>query len=108
MVTTREMSIFRLHGRKTETWDLRGATVEQRFEYNYTNEELTRDIVPRIQGLAEQPVAEVHVMFNNIHHGYGPSNAQNLVALLRQLDLGVVMPSETVVESPAQNQLSFE
>jgi uncharacterized protein YecE (DUF72 family) len=108
MVTTRDISVFRLHGRKTATWDLRGATVEQRFDYNYSSEDLEADIAPRILKLAQEPVAEVHVMFNNIHHGYGPSNAQNLIALLRQLEMDVVMPSDARDRGPTQSQLSFE
>jgi uncharacterized protein YecE (DUF72 family) len=70
---------------------------------------LARDIVPRIQEIAALPVKEIHVMFNNIHHGYGPSNAKNLVDLLRQLDLPVVAPTlDDILEDDSDDQLSFE
>lgn len=90
LVTAPDMSVFRLHGRKLETWDLRGATVEERFDYDYSSEELSKEIAPRVAEIAARPVREVHVMFNNIHHGYGVSDARNLIDILKQLDLPVV------------------
>lgn len=108
MVTNNDITVLRLHGRKKSAWDLRGATVEQRFDYDYAPDELASDIVPRIERLARENVREIHVMFNNIHHGYGPSNAKNLLDLLRQLDLPVVPAPEGVSAGPVNGQLSFE
>ena len=103
LVTTREISVMRLHGRKTSAWDVRGATVEERFDYDYSTDEMSNEIAPRVRDLSEQNVQEIHVMFNNVHHGYGPSNAKNLADLLRQLDMPVVMPT-----AETSGQLSFE
>lgn len=94
LVTASDMSVFRLHGRKKEMWDVRGATVEDRFDYDYSDEELTREIAPRVTTVAAQPVKEIHVMFNNVHHGYGVSNAAGLMTLLKQLQLPVVTSEE--------------
>jgi len=96
LITASDMSVFRLHGRKAEMWDVRGAKVEERFDYDYSDEELSREIAPRVSDVASQPVKEVHVMFNNIHHGYGPSNALRLMSLLRQLELPLVTPEESL------------
>jgi uncharacterized protein YecE (DUF72 family) len=95
LITSSDMSVFRLHGRKKAMWDVRGATVEERFDYNYSTEELEEEIAPRVQNVAEQPIKEVYVMFNNIHHGYGPSNAASLMEILRQLNLPVATPERT-------------
>jgi uncharacterized protein YecE (DUF72 family) len=81
-VTTREMAVLRLHGRKADTWDARNVPVSERFDYNYSEAELKEQIAPRVQSLA-QSADEVNVMFNNVHNGYGVSNAQLLLTALR-------------------------
>lgn len=94
LVTASDMSVFRLHGRKTEMWDVRGATVEERFDYDYSDEELEEEIAPRVKQVAQQPVQEVYVMFNNVHHGYGPKDASKLLDILKRLQLPVVTAEE--------------
>jgi uncharacterized protein YecE (DUF72 family) len=91
LITTSDLSVFRLHGRNTEKWDVRRASVGEKFDYEYSDEELS-DIAPRVEQVASQPVKEVHVMFNNVHHGYGPRDASRLIALLKQIQLSVVEP----------------
>jgi uncharacterized protein YecE (DUF72 family) len=90
-VTAPEMAVLRLHGRKAETWDLRGVSVEERFDYDYSNEELKNDVAPRVRNLASK-VEEVHVMFNNVHHAYGPSDAKDLVTMLQDMNVPVALP----------------
>lgn len=94
LVTTPDTSVFRLHGRKKEMWDVRGATVQERFDYDYSGEELSGEIAPRVQHVASEPVKEVHVMFNTVHHGYGPADAANLIEILKQMELPVVTAEE--------------
>ncbi|MBI2843784.1 MAG: DUF72 domain-containing protein [Armatimonadetes bacterium] len=107
LVTARDMSVFRLHGRKKETWDLRGATVEERFDYDYSSEELSDEIAPRVQHVASQPVQEIHVMFNNVHHGYGPSDASKLIEILKQLEMPLVEPQSASQPLGSQRSLAF-
>ena len=90
LVTSSDMSVFRLHGRKKDMWDVRGAAVEERFDYDYSIEELSQEIAPRVQQVASEPVKEMHVMFNNVHHGYGPADAADLIEILKHLGLPVV------------------
>ena len=53
-VTSPDMSVLRLHGRKAETWDLRGISVEERFDYDYSEDELKRRNCPARSGSYRQ------------------------------------------------------
>jgi uncharacterized protein YecE (DUF72 family) len=76
-VTSADLAVVRLHGH-SEKWASKD--IQERFDYCYTEAELTEWAV-RIRGLARG--AEVtHVVFNNTYRGYGQVNAQQLSALL--------------------------
>jgi uncharacterized protein YecE (DUF72 family) len=92
-VTDPEMAVMRLHGRKAETWNMRGVSVEERFDYDYTKDELSQEIAPRVLDLSKK-ANETHVMFNNVHHAYGPSDARDLIDILQGLGVPVVTPQE--------------
>ncbi|MBI4329433.1 MAG: DUF72 domain-containing protein [Chloroflexi bacterium] len=77
---TAEIAIVRFHGRNREDWERKGATVQEKFRYLYTPEELG-EWVPRIRRLAEQ-AREVHVLFSNCYGSYAPTNAQQIQAML--------------------------
>ena len=79
-VTSRRLAVLRLHGRRTDTWEKRGATVQERFRYLYEPEELA-PWVPRIEEVAGES-ANVHVVFNNCYGNYGTTNALELAGLL--------------------------
>ena len=79
--TTAQLAIFRLHGRNTATWNVRGQTAaSDRFNYDYGEAELA-SFVPDLRALAQQ-VEFVHVVFNNNHEDQGQRNAQTLQAML--------------------------
>lgn len=80
-VPTRRLAVLRMHGRRVETWERRGASVLERFRYLYDRSELaswTRRIV-EIAGQAER----VHVVFNNCYGNYGTTNALELAGMVQ-------------------------
>jgi len=62
-VTSPKLSVFRLHGRNRGTWYARTETTGQRFDYQYSQQEL-EGFLPVIERLAEK-TGEVHVLMNN-------------------------------------------
>ena len=54
---------MRLHGRNAETWNIRGRSAAERFDYLYSDDEL-REWVEPLEELAGQ-AEELYVMFNN-------------------------------------------
>ena len=84
VATHPRLSIVRLHGRRTETWETPVSVVSERYRYRYSIDELT-DFVPPIVDVAKQ-VQGVHVVFNNCHADYGTSNADEIAAIIRRRD----------------------
>jgi uncharacterized protein YecE (DUF72 family) len=74
-----KLAYLRLHGRN-EAGYIRGRTVAERFDYDYTAEDLI-GIAERVQGLAGQ-ASEVHIAFNNNRSHYAPRAAAALKPLL--------------------------
>jgi uncharacterized protein YecE (DUF72 family) len=79
-VTTADLAIVRLHGRRSELWGAREATVLEKYRYLYDADELA-EWLPTILELAEQ-AERVHVVFNNCYANYGTTNAAELAALI--------------------------
>ena len=77
---TAEIGLVRFHGRNAAMWERRGATVGERFDYLYSEEEL-REWVSPIRHLAEQ-AQEVHVLMNNCVQDKAVVNADQLRAML--------------------------
>lgn len=77
---TSDLAVVRFHGRNYETWFKRDISVEERFNYLYSKEELAR-WVPRIESLASQ-TKDVHILMNNCYHDYAVRNARDIVSLL--------------------------
>ncbi|MFP5224944.1 MAG: DUF72 domain-containing protein [Actinomycetota bacterium] len=87
-VTDPELVVFRFHGRNATTWDARGQTAAERFNYLYSEEELAGWVDP-IRTLAEQ-ARHTHVLFNNCYADKGVRNAARLAELV-----GAVQPDRT-------------
>jgi uncharacterized protein YecE (DUF72 family) len=85
-VTTPSLAVLRMHGRRADTWEKRGATVQEKFRYLYSGEELSTWVpkIVEISGEAEQ----VHVVFNNCYGNYGTTNALELAALVGRKEGG--------------------
>ncbi|MDE2092326.1 MAG: DUF72 domain-containing protein [Burkholderiales bacterium] len=76
-------ALLRLHGRNTETWNVKGASAaSDRFNYDYSQAELA-DIAAKVARLALQ-AASTHVVFNNNMEDQGQRNAALLMRLLHR------------------------
>jgi uncharacterized protein YecE (DUF72 family) len=84
VATTSPTAYVRFHGRNAKTWNVRGGSAADRFDYLYEEEELAEWVEPmrELTGRAQQ----VFALFNtNAHrHGVaqGPENARRLAAVL--------------------------
>ena len=77
---TSDIAYVRFHGRNVDTWEKRGATASERFNYYYADQEL-QEWVPRLHTLQEK-TREVYVLFNTNYQDQGPVNARKLAGLL--------------------------
>ena len=98
-VTAPNVALLRMHGRNAEMWNARVKTAADRFDYLYNEEELRRELAPRVQELASE-AREVHVLFNNCHRDYGVRNAREIGEML-----GVVRRQEQGAVSREQGKL---
>jgi uncharacterized protein YecE (DUF72 family) len=80
-VTNTDLAIVRFHGHNVAGWH-KGASVEERFDYLYSPEELRAWVAP-VKRLAEE-AREVHAVFNNCVRNYAVLGAKDLVALLAE------------------------
>lgn len=78
--TAASLSYVRFHGRRAETWEQKGVTVQERTKYLYSDGEL-REWAGNIRDLAGQS-AEVHVLLNTNYEDYAIRNARQLRLLL--------------------------
>lgn len=80
-VTCERLAYLRCHGRNAEGY-MKGRTVAERFDYDYSKKEL-REIAGRAEALAEE-AAETHVMFNNNARELAPKAGRGLRQILGQ------------------------
>jgi uncharacterized protein YecE (DUF72 family) len=76
LAVTSPIAYVRMHGRNAKTWNVRGRSAAERFDYLYSDEELGEWVEP-LQELAGQ-VEQVYVMFNN--NNRSPSRDGGFVA----------------------------
>ena len=81
-ITTPELAIVRLHGRRSELWGAREATVAEKYRYLYAPQEL-EEWLSLILELAEE-AEQVHVVFNNCYANYGTTNALEMAELIER------------------------
>ena len=77
---TSDVSLVRFHGRNRGTWEKRGITPAERFDYLYTEEEL-QEWVPRIRRLASE-TQQLHILFNNCRDDKAVVNARQIGFML--------------------------
>ena len=83
-VTHPTIALLRLHGRNTETWNIKGASdASERFNYDYNAAELAA-LAAHVRRLAAR-VRTTHVVFNNNLEDQGQRNAASLAQLLSAL-----------------------
>ena len=80
-VTRDSLAYMRCHGRNTEGY-LHGRSVAERFDYDYSNDEL-EEIAGRATAL-DSEAEQVHVMFNNNARELAPKAARALRGILGQ------------------------
>lgn len=79
-VTSPDLAIVRFHGRNAATWEAKGLSASQRFNYLYGEEELAERVTD-VRQLARE-AKEVHLIFNNCYANYGTTNARQIAELL--------------------------
>ncbi|MEO8560597.1 MAG: DUF72 domain-containing protein [bacterium] len=79
-VTTPELAMVRLHGRRSATWEAAKVPTVERYRYLYTPAELEA-WVPRIDEASAQ-ARRTTVFLNNCYGNYGTTNARELMARL--------------------------
>jgi uncharacterized protein YecE (DUF72 family) len=98
---THRVAYVRFHGRNWRTWNLKGKTSSERFDWMYDREELEEWVEPLAE-LAGQ-AGEVYALFNNNRYDYAPRSAQLLRGLLDERGL----TATGGVEPPATGQLEL-
>jgi uncharacterized protein YecE (DUF72 family) len=81
-VTSSNLAVVRMHGRRGETWEKPGTPVLERFRYLYDEPEL-KPWVPKIEEIAGES-EQVHVVFNNCYGNYGTTNALEMAKLVER------------------------
>ena len=88
-VTNKDVAYLRLHGRNAKAY-ITGKTVAARFDYDYSENEIT-EVAQRSRKLAKE-AGELHVIFNNNNLDYAPRAALRLRKALGQI---VKTPAQT-------------
>jgi uncharacterized protein YecE (DUF72 family) len=79
VAATADEAVVRFHGRNEKDWE--SGSVQRRFKYLYSPEELA-DWAPRLAGLAAE-AKTTHVLMNNCYRDYAQRNAKELAELLK-------------------------
>lgn len=81
--THMQYSLVRLHGRNSETWNIKGAvSAAERFNYDYPDEQLA-EIAAKVERLAPETFT-THVIMNNNWEDQGQRNAATLLRILEE------------------------
>jgi uncharacterized protein YecE (DUF72 family) len=91
---TGRVAYVRFHGRNVETWNIRGGSAADRFDWLYSEEDLAEWVAP-LARLAEK-ADEVYAMFNNNRDDFAPRSARLLRGLLDEAGL----PATGGIEPP--------
>jgi uncharacterized protein YecE (DUF72 family) len=83
VATTTPLAYVRFHGRNAGTWNTRGGSAAQRFDYTYPEDEL-REWVPPLRELSNR-AEEAYAFFNNNNQTNGVAQAPAGAQLLRRL-----------------------
>lgn len=80
LVTNPRLGLVRFHGKNVAGWQKKGASVQERFDWLYSEEELKAWVEP-VKRLADE-AEDVHALFNNCVRNYAVVNAKGLSVLL--------------------------
>jgi uncharacterized protein YecE (DUF72 family) len=87
----------RMHGRNAKTWNIRGRSAAERFDYLYSEEEL-REWVQPLEELAEQ-AEEAYVMLNNNGRSRAPGGTDGWIS---QAPTNAIMLRQALQEEGAR------
>ena len=76
-----KLAVVRFHGRNARTWYRFAGSSRDRFDWEYSQQELA-EWVPKLQQ-AQREAEQVHVLFNTNRADQGPRNALRLMKQLR-------------------------
>ncbi|MEP7002844.1 MAG: DUF72 domain-containing protein [bacterium] len=79
-VTTSNLAMIRLHGRRSATWEAANVPTVERYRYLYSADELLK-WMPLIESAATEATRTI-VFFNNCYGNYGSTNAREMIARL--------------------------
>ncbi|AIT27461.1 DUF72 domain-containing protein [Bordetella holmesii] len=77
--TNTDLALVRLHGRNAQTWNAAGKASSSRFQYEYSEAELSE----LADGIARLQARRVHVVLNTNYQDQGVNNAARLLRALR-------------------------
>jgi len=77
---TSDIAIIRFHGRDAAIWEKKGTTVQERFNYLYSDDEL-KEWVPKVRELAGK-TRQLHILFNNNYEYKAVRNAGQMKLIL--------------------------
>jgi uncharacterized protein YecE (DUF72 family) len=80
-VTTPQLAMVRLHGRRSATWEAANVATVERYRYLYATAELEK-WMPLIESAATEATRTI-VFFNNCYGNYGSTNAREMIAMLQ-------------------------
>ena len=109
LALTSPTAYVRFHGRNLGTWNKRGGSAAERFDYLYSEDEL-RELVEALRELSQQAEA-AYAFFNNNASSPGPHGgrvaqaATNAVQLRRLLDVARIPASGGTEPTPAPSLL---
>jgi len=98
---THRLAYVRFHGRNAQTWNIRGGTAADRFDWMYSAEELAEWVEP-IRRVAEQ-ADEAYALFNNNRDDFAPRSAMIFRSLLDEAGV----PAAGGVEPPPERPTLF-
>jgi uncharacterized protein YecE (DUF72 family) len=81
-VTSPELAVIRMHGRRADQWERRGATVADKYRYLYDREQLA-EWAPRVAEVAAQ-TRQTRLVFNNCYGNYATTNALEMTSMLAE------------------------
>jgi uncharacterized protein YecE (DUF72 family) len=89
---TSPLVYMRLHGRNEKTWNVRGRSASERFDYLYSEEEL-EDLAPAVEELASE-AREAYVMVNNNGRSRAAGDAEGREGWISQAPTNALMLKE--------------
>ncbi len=79
---TTDTAYFRFHGRNRENWLKRGIETSLRYDYLYSDRELSELTAPVAEADTEAP--KVYAMFNNCHGASAVQNARRMKEIMKE------------------------